>query len=270
MAKNESLGVEAAAWRKLNLSLWFIFPLFIMLGKLPGSPASTFLSATFSLVHLPSRIRPHLEYIVFIPLSLVIVVFFRLMLGVHLFGVFRPIFIAIAFRIVGIHVGLPFLLVVMVGITTLRPLLRLGNLHYFARVSVILSSVVILMLATLVFSSWWHVDSLLGVAHFPIISLCLISDSFAKSLYEDGLTVAGWRAAMTILVAMLITGISRIPGGMRLLLYYPELLIAQVGCILMIAQFLDLRLLEGRKVSGSKRTVRSEFKASALTVPENV
>ncbi len=49
---------------------------------------------------------------------------------------------------------------------------------------------------------------------------------------------------MTAFAAVLITLMSEIRELQHLLLRFPELLIAQIGCILLIAEFFDLRLLQ--------------------------
>jgi len=48
---------------------------------------------------------------------------------------------------------------------------------------------------------------------------------------------------MTALVAVLITFLFEINGFQELFLHFPELLIIETGCIVVIAEFLDLRLL---------------------------
>jgi hypothetical protein len=48
---------------------------------------------------------------------------------------------------------------------------------------------------------------------------------------------------MTVFVAVLITLLYQIHGFRRLFLYFPELLVLEIGCIIVIAEFLNLRLL---------------------------
>jgi hypothetical protein len=62
---------------------------------------------------------------------------------------------------------------------------------------------------------------------------------------------------MTALLAAAIALLSEVPGFKDLLLRFPELLILQVGCIVFIAKFLDLRLLEGLNPPVVRRRVRA-------------
>jgi len=224
----------------------FALPLASLLGKLPGAPTAPVFTRIFSLANLPVRMHAHLQYLVFVPLSAIVVVLFRVTLGIPVFGLFRPILLGIAFRITGIGLGLAFLAAVMAIIVLVRPVLRVARLHSYARESVTLSVVVLLMLATVAGAAETHVNALLRVARFPVISLCLISEHFAKSLDEKGLRNAAWRGSMTVLAGMLICLISGIPGLMRLLLRFPEMLIAQIGCVVAVGEFLNLHLVRRR------------------------
>jgi hypothetical protein len=183
-------------------------------------------------------------YILFVPFGATLVVFFRLFLGIRLLGPFRSILIAVAFQITGIPLGLGFLAVVTGVIVAIRPRIKAIHLPYFARVSIILSAVALIMIIALLSSAWLDIDALRRMAYFPIFALSLTAEGFARTLSKEGLKSATWRGFMTAFVAVLITLISQIVGFRNLFLYYPELLIIQIGCIMVIAEFFDLRLLQ--------------------------
>ena len=226
------------------LAVLFGIPLLILLAKLPGAPTAAAFTRTLSLEDLPARTQGRLEYVMLVPLSAVVVVFFRLTLGIRVFGLFRPILLAIAFRITGIELGLIFLAGVMASIVLVRPILRVKGLHSYARQGIALGAVVIVMLLTVVTAARVHWQALAPIASFPVVSLCLISEQFAKSLYDKGARIALWRGTMTIVAGVVICLISRIPGSLHFFLRFPELLIAQLGCVLAVTEFLDFRLCE--------------------------
>ena len=236
----------------------FIAPLVIMLGKLPAMPTSELFNSAFSLASVPRQMQAHLEYVIFVPLGALVVTFFRLTLGLRVFGVFRPILIAIAFKMIGITISLIFLTCVLVVIAfAVRPILEARRMPYFARVSVLLSSVVILMIIPILAGLWLSSGSLVRIAYFPVVSLCLITESFAKALKEMGLGIAVQRCAMTVIVAVIITLLAKATGGLRLLLSYPEVLVVQIGCIVLVAERLNLRLLEKHSINLDKFSLRS-------------
>src|SRR5215813_8660691 len=202
--KREKMNRAEGEWM---VWLLFLVPLVIMLGKLPAMPTSELFNSAFSLSSVPHHMQAHLEYTIFVPLGALVVTFFRLTLGLRVFGVFRPILIAIAFKMIGITIGLIFLTCVLVVIGfAVRPILKARRMPYFARVSVLLSSVVILMIIPILAGLWLSAGSLVKITYFPVVSLCLITESFTKALKDMGLGIAVQRCAMTVIVAVLTTG----------------------------------------------------------------
>lgn len=201
------------------------------------------LESGISLESLPKHVRRHLEYLLFIPLSTAVVAFFRLTLGIQVLSLFRPVLIAIAFQRMGILLGLPFLALALLIVVFLRPVVK--GRPYYARVSVIAAGVVILMVLALIGFEKWRAGWLMHVSYFPVIALCLTCESFASTLAKAGAAEALWRAVTTVIEGLLIMWVGQIPGFVRMLAHYPELLFMQAGCVLAIAQFFSYRLLEG-------------------------
>lgn len=243
------IGARAASPRRARARRWLfavflLAPLGIMLGKLHILPAPAALETWFSLADIPRHMQGHVEDVMYVPLGAVVVAFFRLALGIRVLSLFRPILVAIAFRFVGIPIGLAFLLLVL-GVTVLvRPLLK--GAHYYSRVPAQLSIAAICLVLPLVAGRWWHEEWLQRLAYFPVISLCLICEGFAKKLSRRGLAAAIWPTVSTILIGIIISLVARIPGALPLLLRFPELLVAQVGVVLLIGECLRFELLKGK------------------------
>ena len=226
------------------LALLLAAPSLIMLSKQPIFAVSTRMNELFSLADIPHRLHGHTEYVLYVPLSAIVVCIFRLTLGLPVLSLFRPILTAVAFRIIGIPWGLAFLVAVLSCVVLLKPLIR--DAHYYVRVPLILSLVAAFMVVPLIAAKWWHISLLQHFAYFPIISLSLICEAFTKILNESGLRAALWPTLNTIAAAIFITLLARIPGAMPLLLRYPEVLFLQAGIVLLIGKFLDLRLFQDR------------------------
>jgi hypothetical protein len=229
---------------KLLLALLLVGPLLIMAAKYPALPTSEFFVRTFSLSALPATMQSRVMYVLFVPFSAVLINFIRLFLGIRLMGPFRSILLALAFQITGIGPGLIFLAVVVGAIVILRPVLKSIRLPYFARVSVMLSIVAMFILVALLLGELLAVTTLSKMAYFPMIVLCLISEGFAETLSREGLRSALWRGGMTGLVAVLITFLSEMTSLKLLFIRYPELVIIEIGAIVVIAEFFDLRLFK--------------------------
>src|SRR5262245_65458878 len=95
---------------------------------------------------------------------------------------------------------------------------------------------------------WLSSASLVRIAYFPVVSLCLITESFAKALKDRGLGIAVQRCAMTVIAAVIITLLAKATGGLHLLLRYPEVLLVQIGCIAVVDEHLHLHLLRKESI----------------------
>src|SRR5262245_9055538 len=224
----------------------FALPLGVMLAKLPMLPTSAFWSSFLSLADLPTPFQKIAEDVLLVPLGGLVVVIFRLTLGLRVLGLFRPILIALAFRIVGVPVSLGLLLFALLVIVLLRPMLKTN--HSYARIAVLLSLASALLFAPLIAGKWWDIAWLREVALFPVIALCLTCESFAKVLDRAGIREAAWRTITTVSAAVIILGLTSLPGILELFLRFPEMLLLQAGCILLINKHLAFRLFEGKNL----------------------
>jgi len=224
------------------LAILLAAPLLIILSKQPVFPISARMNELFSLADIPQRLREHAEYVLYVPLSAIVVSIFRLTLGLPVLSLFRPILTAVAFRVIGIPWGLAFLVGVLTSVVLLKPLIK--DAHYYVRVPLILSLVAAFMVVPLIAAKWWHLTLLQHFAYFPIIALSLICEGFTKILNDKGLRAALWPTINTVAASIVIALLAGIPGALHLLLRYPEVLFLQAGIVLLIGKFLDLRLFE--------------------------
>jgi hypothetical protein len=228
---------------RLLLFLLFVMPLAVAAGRLPFLQTSPFLVDHCSLAHLPDKFRGAIENVLLVPLGALVVVIFRLTLGVQMLGLFRPILLAIAFNIIGVPISTGFLVAALTVIVLLRPALNAD--HNYARIAIMLSIAAALLLIPLILGRWLDVEWLMKIADFPIIALCLTCESFAKVLDGHGIREAIWRTLTTAAAAVVIMGLTTMSGVLDLFLRFPELLMAQAGCIMLISRYLNIRLFEG-------------------------
>jgi hypothetical protein len=232
---------------KVIVGLVLVLPLLVTLGKCSFMPTSAWLTQYVSLgdpgdwsKHMSDR----LLYVLTVPLGAIFVVLFRLTLGIRLLGPFRSILLALAFGITGIGMGIVSMTVVITTVALIRPTLKSMKLPYFARLSVIVSVVSIVLATAIIIGCDLGSRELKNVGFFPIFVLCLVAEAFSRVVATEGLRSAVWRATMTVVVGVLLTWLFMIPGLKQILLGYPELLITQVGIIVVIAEYFDLRVLE--------------------------
>lgn len=219
-------------------------PVLLIAVKASGTPLGAFLRHHDTLTNLPSGLRHTVADILLVPLGALIVVVFRLTLGLRLLGPFRSILLAFAFLVTGVWIGLAFFAATIAVLVAARPLVRSLRLPYFGRVSVMLSLVAMLLVAVTLSGTWFSSPSLRGVAHFPIVVLCLVGEAVARAIKKEGVTTGVWRAAMTALAAVAVTGVASIGALRELLLLDPELMLAEVAAIIAVSTFCAWRVLE--------------------------
>lgn len=177
----------------------------------------------------------HVQQILFVPLSAVVVALFRLTLGVRVLGLFRPILLALAFHATGIGPGLVFLALSIAAIALVHPWLR--GVHSFARLAIELT----LVAALVIVGGTWQP----GFISFPMVALCLTCEAFASRLRSRGAAEAFARTTATAIAASVIALVASVPGLFEWLVRHPEMLVAEVGAVLGIDGWLNLRLLTG-------------------------
>lgn len=203
-----------------------------------------FFERSLSLANVRPDVRARVEYVVFIPACALLITFVRLTLGVRMLGPCRALLIAVAFQLVGFAASLFLMALVIVTVVLIRPVLKMIRLPRYARVSIVLSiaaaTIVIMMLAgpRLGTAALWR------VVFSPVVVLGLSAEGFARTLERESLRAALWRATTTLVVAIIIALVLSLPGLQMVLLRFPELIVAQIAGIVLISEFLDLRLLQ--------------------------
>lgn len=129
------------------------------------------------------------------------------------------------------------------AVVLIRPALRGGWLPYFGRLSTLLAFVVLVELSIVLAGQALGAALLERAAYLPIIVLCLAADGFARTLNNEGLVSALWRAGVTL--ATLIHLDFSIPGVSGTLLAHPELVLVEIGVLMIVSQFGRFGWLEG-------------------------
>jgi hypothetical protein len=267
MTMETDLNDDAETAGKLSLAqitaiaLLLVIPVLVMVGKTPGTPTAEFLK-WLSFADVPRQAV--VGHVLFVPLGALLVTFFRLTIGIRVLGPFRPILIAFAFQLTGILPGITFLAITVAVIISVRPLIRNLHMPYFGRITVMLSTVALLISMAILLAASLHLDNWSGMAHFPVVVLCLVSEAFSRSLKIEGLRCGLWRGAMTVFVAVVLTLLAENSHVMQLLLYYPEVLFILIGMTTVISKYCAWRLLASLNPLA---VIQRKVKASASTNP---
>jgi hypothetical protein len=234
--------LSEAQWQALYWML--MLPLAVAAGKWSVLPTSDLLGRHVSLLNVPSALRGTVESILFVPLGALVIVVFRLTLGIRLLGPFRSILLAFAFVVTGIWTGLLFTFATVAVMVLVRPVIKAFGVPYFGRVSVMLSAVVLVMIAGTSSGVVLRVTSLSEVVRFPVVVLCLIGEAVAITIEREGIGSGLWRTVTTALVAVAVAGLASIGGLRHLLLAFPELVLTEMALIIIVSRSFAWRVLE--------------------------
>ena len=226
------------------LMILFGLPVLSVAVKHLGLPFSQWWFENASIHLLPKNISREMTEILFVPLGAVVVVFVRLTLGLRLMGPFRSILLAIAFRVTGVPIGLAFLAVTVLAIAAIRPAARAMGMGYYARITVMLSAVALLMSVVVLLGGMLSLPAMQRVAYFPIVVLCLIADAFSRTRQKEGAASALWRVAITAGVAVPLAMVADLESFQLFIKQYPELVLTQIGSIVVLSRFMNWKLFE--------------------------
>lgn len=201
------------------------------------------LNELLSLRNIALADRDRVLYLLFVPIGAVLIAVARLTFGVRVIG-FRSILLSIGFQHSGIVASLILIAVVVFVVLGIHPLLSRVQLPRYARAAVILSLSVLILVVALMAAPGFRSELLWNVAFFPVIALGLMTEGIAKTIDRDSGLAAMWRAGMTIAIALVLAGIGQLPVLREFMIEFPELLITQIVIVVLIAEYLDLRLLQ--------------------------
>jgi D-alanine-D-alanine ligase len=228
------------------------------------------LNQSLSLSAIPAAQRDAVLYLLLLPTCALLVAIARLTFGIRVLG-FRSILIAVGFHQSGVIPSLLLIAIAVAAIVLLRPWLKRIRLPYYGRVSVILCVVAMTMVGALLAGPWMRSDVLWSAAYFPVIVLGMLAEGIAHTLDRDNAVAASWRALTTILLAFLIALVCWVPALRGLVLQFPELVVTQIVAIVMVSEFLDLRLLQGwdAKLAARLLPVRARLGPLPVAVVRN-
>jgi len=227
----------------------------IALARWRGLPSANFLAHQLSLAATPGPLQHTVKDILFVPIGALIVVIFRLSLGIRVLGPFRSILLAFAFLTTGVTVGIVFLTLTILILLLARPAIQALRLPYFGRVSVMISAVAVVMTLGTLSAGWLGTASLRSVAHFPIVVLVLVGEKVAHTIKREGLRSGISRAMSTALVGVVVTAIASLPGLDRILLTHPELLLVEIWLIVVVSTLCSWRLLASPNAAPDDRSI---------------
>ncbi len=199
---------------------------------------------TWSLFKLPINTQYVYRVLIMIPLGALVVLIMRTIVGVPTFGTFTPILIALAFRETELLWGIIlFSMIVGLGLM-LRLYLNRLHLLLVARLSAVLTLVVIIMLGISLLSSALGTVQGFSIALFPIVILTMTIERMSITWDESG-AVEAFKEGLGSLVVAILGYLVMTNSQMQYLIFvFPELLLVVLAVTLMIGSYTGYRLNE--------------------------
>lgn len=219
---------------------------------IPGFPLATpdwllqagaALDQGFTLAWVPASDRGAVTYLLMLPTAALVITLARLTLGLRVLG-YRSILIAIGFHEIGVLPSMLVMSVVVGIIVLLRPSMRRVRLPLYARVSMILGITACILVAALMIGAWQRSELIWSLAFFPVIILAMMAEAIASTLDQGNFATAAWRLFWTLVIAFLLLALINTPPYLDTLVRFPELMVAQLMGIVLVSEYLDLRLFQ--------------------------
>lgn len=198
----------------------------------------------FNIYSLPVEKQNVFKSLLLVPIGALVVVIFKIWIGVRTSGTFMPVLIALAFIQTTLFTGIAILLVLVGMGLWMRSYLSKTDLHMAARIGAVLIIVVMLMAGFSVASHKLGFDQALSLTFFPMVILAWTIERMSITWEEDGPKEVAIQGSGSLIVA--ITAYLAMTNSLveHLTFNFPELLLGILGIILLLGQYTGFRLLE--------------------------
>lgn len=198
----------------------------------------------FSLFNLPLHTQEVYQVLIMVPLGAFIILLLRSFIGIHTFGTFMPVLIALAFRKTELVDGIIlFVLIVSLGLTV-RFYLEQLKLLLIPRLSAVLTTVIILMMLLSMLSNQLGFETGLSVALFPMVILTMTIERMSIVWEERN----AWEAILQGIGSLFAAAIAYVAMSNvymeHLFFVFPELLLVIIGAMLLLGCYQGYRLSE--------------------------
>ncbi len=193
---------------------------------------------------LPIEKQAIFKSLLLVPIGALVVVLFRIIVGLRTSGTFMPVLIALAFIQTELLPGLTTLLTLLIVGLWIRSYLSKLDLLMVARLAAVVIVVVILMAGLSIFSYKLGLDEFLSITFFPMIIIAWTIERMSIVWEEDGgreVLIQGGGSLVVAIIAYLVMTNNVIE---HLTYNFPEILLVELGLILMLGQYTGYRLSE--------------------------
>ncbi|WP_119344897.1 UUP1 family membrane protein [Facilibium subflavum] len=198
----------------------------------------------FSLLNLPAQTQEIYKIILMVPLSVLIILILRIIIGVPTLGTFMPVLIALAFRDTSLLWGIVLFSFVVICGLSFRAYFEKLRLLVVPRLGMILTTVVILMALISIVLHKMEVAQGLSITLFPMVILTMSIERLSIVWDERG-GVEAVKIALGSLFASTVCFVFIFNHALQYWFFtFPGLLLLVMAAMLMIGRYRGYRLTE--------------------------
>lgn len=198
----------------------------------------------FNIYSLPVEKQAVFKLLLLVPIGALVVVLFRVFIGIRTSGTFMPVLIAMAFMQTTLLTGVGLLTTLVIVGLWIRSYLSQLDLLMVSRIAAVLIVVVMLMAVLSVVSYKLGLEQMLNMTFFPMVILAWTIERLSITWEEDGpreVAIQGL-GSLTVAIVAYLAMTNALIG--HLSYNFPELLLAILGIILLLGQYSGYRLNE--------------------------
>lgn len=199
---------------------------------------------SLGLFDLPVQTQNVYRLILVVPVGALLVAVMRNIVGVHTFGTFMPVLIALAFRETQLLLGLVLFSTVVALALLVRFYLEQLRLLLVPRLAAVLTVVVLIMAALSAVSNELGIDRALSVALFPMVILAMTVERMSLVWEESGAGDALRQGLGSLAVAAVAYLVISREALQHVTFVFPELLLVVLGLTLLMGRYTGYRLTE--------------------------
>ena len=191
--------------------------------------------------------------ILFLPIVVTVITFFRQIVGIKAFGIYTPAMITFAFLIIGMQSGsllngvkygvTMFVMVIVVG-TLSRVFMKRFRLLYLPRMAIVITMVAFVTLGVLMISGSFHRTGLANVSIFPILIMITLVEKFVSTQIDKGSRVAIILSIETLAISLIAYFLIGWPDLVIFVQKYPLIVFLTVVINIFLGRWSGLRITE--------------------------
>ncbi len=201
----------------------------------------------FNLYSLPIDKQTIFKLLLLMPIGALVVVIFRILVGLKTSGTFMPVLIALAFIQTQLLPGIMILVTLLAAGLWIRSYLSKLDLLMVARLAAVTIAVVLLMAGFSILSYKLGMEEVLTITFFPMIIIAWTIERMSITWEEDGAREVFLQFGGSLVVAIIAYLVMTNRYVEHLTYNFPEILLMELGLILVLGQYTGYRLSELRR-----------------------